>query len=273
VVALGESGGEVFKAKVQPLSMEGAWVMMVSGAKTGGSMSCSGEGMDDPDASAQLMAYIITLMSGTGDMTVDPTGRNLDWAQIPARVPGEVTESEITFQATALLAGSEIKYQASVDIPRGENSSSLPPAFPIAGVIAALPVLWMLRKHFTPRNLRIFSNLLVITVIALVSTGCFGMNMYGNATLDAKMTKIEYQGGEDTGTLVFGEGMPAPQGTPIWKLSGPGTFNVNFTIEVTVVDQDGNESTEANVCTGSVTYPVTIYVYKDVSISIPQDED
>ena len=77
----------------------------------------------------------------------------------------ETREEEISdFQATALLAGSEIKYQAALDIPSGDNSSSLPPALPVAGIIAALPVVWMLRKHFTPRNLRIFSNLLVITI-------------------------------------------------------------------------------------------------------------
>ncbi|MBN1373616.1 MAG: hypothetical protein JW987_16885 [Anaerolineaceae bacterium] len=273
LVAVGENGGEVFKAKVQPLSLEGAWVMMISGEKTAGGMTCSGDEMEDPNASAQLMAYVMTVMSGTGDMTADSTGRNLDWAQVPARVPPEVTQDQVTFQATALLSGGEIKYQAAVDIPKDDSSSSLPPGLPLAGVIAGLPVLWWLRRHFTPRNLRIFSNFLVITVIALISTGCFGINMYGNATLDAKMTKIEYQGGENTGVLVFDEGLSEPQGKPIWKLSGSGTFDVNFTTEVTSTDQDGNESTEANICTGSVTYPVTIYVYKDVSISIPQDDD
>ena len=42
LVAMGINGGEVFKARVQPLSLEGAWVVMATGAKTGGSMQCSG---------------------------------------------------------------------------------------------------------------------------------------------------------------------------------------------------------------------------------------
>ena len=31
--------------------------------------------------------------------------------------------------------------------------------------------------------------------------------------------------------------------------------------------------TENTVCTGSVTYPLTVFVYKDFSVSIPADEE
>lgn len=84
IVALGENGGEVFKARIQPLNLEGAWVVMPSGPKTGGGMTCSGDSddMEDPDGTASLMAYLLGITSGTGDMVADPTGRNLDWSAV-----------------------------------------------------------------------------------------------------------------------------------------------------------------------------------------------
>ncbi|MBE0696723.1 MAG: hypothetical protein IH586_07355, partial [Anaerolineaceae bacterium] len=68
LVAVGETGGEVFKARVQPLELEGAWVVMVSGVNTAGGLTCTGGNgdIDNPDGAAQLMAYVISIMSGTG---------------------------------------------------------------------------------------------------------------------------------------------------------------------------------------------------------------
>jgi len=272
IVALGINGGEVFKARVQPLQLEGAWVVMPSGEKTGGTMTCTGdtEDMENPDATATLMAYILAIASGTGDMQIDATGRSLDWAEIPSRVPAEFKEGNLTFNATALLAGDAIQYQAMVNAPKSE--SSLPPVVPIAAAGVFLPLVWLARKHLNPRNLRVLTNVLAIGFLVLVSTGCFGMGMYGSANLDAKFQKIEYVGGQDAGTMVFSEDFAGPQGKPMWKLTGSGTYAVNFTIEVTTTDMDGKDTTETTVCTGSVTYPVMAYVYKDFAVQIPSDE-
>jgi hypothetical protein len=148
----------------------------------------------------------------------------------------------------------------------------LPPVVPIAAAGVFLPLVWLARKHLNPRNLRVLTNVLAIGFLVLVSTGCFGMGMYGSANLDAKFQKIEYVGGQDAGTMVFSEDFADPQGKPTWKLTGSGTYAVNFTIEVTTTDMDGKDTTETTVCTGSVTYPVMAYVYKDFAVQIPSDE-
>jgi hypothetical protein len=272
LVALGENGGEVFKAHVLPLDLQGAWVVTVSGLKTGGAMTCnvvSGD-IPEPNNTALIMAYINTIASGTGDMKADPTGRSLDWNEVASRVPAKLKEANITYKATALLAGDAIKFQASVDLPRGDKKSSLPPTLPAAAAGVSLPVLWLVRKRLNLRNMRVAANLLVIAFLALVSTGCFGFGMYGTATVDAKFQKIEYIGGQDTGSLVVSQEFKgAPTGKPIWKMTGSGSFDVTFNIETTITDSNGQDKTEIDTCTGQVTYPLVGYIYKDFNVQLP----
>lgn len=274
IVALGQNGGEVFKARVQPVDLQGAWVVTVAGPKTAGAMTCSGGSGDteDPDGSAYLMAYMTSLVGGTGDMLSEPAGRGLDWSQVTERVPAELTESRVTYQAAALLAGDAVKYQASLDIPKADDSASLPPVLPAVSAAAVLPVLWLGRRRLNPRFVRLITNGLVIAFVVLVSTGCFGMGMYGSSAVDASFKKLEYLGGEDTGVLVVSNQMAGPSGTPIWKLTGSGTYDVSFYIETVVTDMDGNDTTEVTTCTGTVTFPVTASIYKDFAVQFP-DED
>jgi hypothetical protein len=60
-----------------------------------------------------------------------------------------------------------------------------------------------------------------------------------------------------------------PSGTPVWKMAGSGTYTVTLIIEATVTGTDGKDTTEVETCTGTVTYPVTVYIYKDFSVVIP----
>jgi hypothetical protein len=273
LVAMGENGGEVFKARVQPLDLQGAWVVMVTGAKTGGSMTCGGGSgkIDNPDGTAQLMAYILSLASGTGDMKTDPTGRSLDWSAVASRVPAQFTKGNLTYKATALLSGEAVQFQANVDLPRASDESGLPPAAPLAAAVVGAPLLWRMRKRLNPRSVRVVTNLLLIAFLALVSTGCFGMGMYGSATLDAKLQKIEYVGGQDTGVLTASKDVSGtPTGKPLWKMTGTGTYDVTFNIETTVTDADGKDTTEVNICTGKVTYPIVGFIYKDFQVQIPE---
>ena len=274
LVAIGENAGQVFNARIQPLDLEGAWVIMISGAKTGGGMTCSGGSgeTENPDGTGQFMGLVLSMMSGMGDMQTDPTGRNLDWFEVSSRVPAEFTEGGLTYTATALLSGDMIKYQAKVNIPSATEQSSLPPMVPLVSTAVILPATWLERKHLKNRHLHIFTNMLVIAFLVLVSTGCFGMGMYGSAMLDARFQKIEYVGKEDTGVLSISNDIGGKiSGVPIWKLTGTGTYDVTFYIETSVSDFNGNETTEITTCVGQITYPVIGYVFKDYMLQLPAD--
>ncbi len=270
IVAMGTSGGEVFKARVQTLNLEGAWVVLITGNKTAGTTTCSDNSikLDNPDGTALLMGYILGLTSGTGDMKLDSTGRNLDWEEVAGRAPAEFKEAGVTFKAATLLAGEAVKYQAAVDIPKKSEGSSLPaPVW--ASLALAGPLLWLARRWLGAPGLRVLINLVVISSLMLVSAGCFGMGIYGSSTLDAQFDKIEYIGGQDTGVFTISEEFQISDTKPLWKLSGTGTYDPVFVTEVTVTDQNGKESTSITTCTGKVTFQVMALVYKDVKILMP----
>jgi len=273
IVALGINGGEVFKARVEPLSLEGAWAVVTTGGKTGGGLTCSGGAAEDenPDGGAELMALIMYMMSGTGDMLTDPTGQSLDWNQVSSRVPPAITEANLTFQATALIAGDGVKYQAKVDIPRSESESSLPPAAAPLATAALLPLAWLWRKRIDLRWVRVSTNLLVIAFLVLVSTAC--VNIYGDSSLDATFTRVEYVGGEDTGVIMFSDDANSvtPQGNPLWRLTGSGTYDVSIKIETPATDEKGQNTTNIETCSGKITFPIAAYIYKDMVVNIPDE--
>jgi hypothetical protein len=274
LVAMGINGGEVFKARVQPLSMEGAWVIIASGTKTGGGIDCSNETakIENPDNTAQMMAVFMAVVGGTGDMKADPNGRNMDWSEIASRVPSKLSEANTTFRATTLLSGDAIQYQSYLEFPKSDSSSSLPPAIPISLAIC-LPVCWLGRKRINARMLRVLVNVSVIFMLMIVSTGCFDLELYGSTSLDAKFTKIEYMGGEEKGVLALTEEYKGtPKGKPIWKLTGSGAYDVSLKIDTTVSNDKGEEVTTTDTCTGVITFPVTAYVYKDFQVNLPSAE-
>jgi hypothetical protein len=295
LVALGQTGSEVFRARVQPLDLSGAWVVYAAGKPTSNSVSCvkddgSVDQESDPGLLGPLLIYYVGAM---GDMSPDPTGRNLDWALVPDRLPKGVDAGDFTYKASMLLAGDGVRYQGLLDLPKPAESS-LPPAEAVGRIVPlpapvakkpsglptallispvlGVPAAWLVRKR--PRQARLLFNLLVIGFLVTVSTGCgFGMAFYGTVGVDATIDKLEYTAGQDTGVI---NPEAAPQGKPLWKMAGTATYDVNIMIEteVTVLDKglEGTTTKSITTCSGKATVPVTVYVFKDVQIQVNDDE-
>jgi hypothetical protein len=170
-----------------------------------------------------------------------------------------------------LIAGDGVKYQAKVDIPRSESESSLPPAAAPLATAALLPLAWLWRKRIDLRWVRVSTNLLVIAFLVLVSTAC--VNIYGDSSLDATFTRVEYVGGEDTGVIMFSDDANSvtPQGNPLWRLTGSGTYDVSIKIETPATDEKGQNTTNIETCSGKITFPIAAYIYKDMVVNIPDE--
>jgi hypothetical protein len=267
LVAYTTSSDQVFKAKVQPLDLEGAWVVFPNATKSTGGVTCTGGDSSSSGDPAMLMPMISYIFSGLGDMKSDPTGRNLDWSMVPARLPKDFDSSKFSYEATALLSGEAIRYQAKADLPEpASNSQALPPAMPLAaGALVGLPACWFGRRRL--KNARTLFCIAVLVVLAVTNSGCvgFGMAIYGNTTINATFTKVEYQGGTDTGVINLSKASESGiQGKPIWKLTGTATYDVNTTIETEVTTADGKSDKQTQTCSGKMTLPVYAMIYKDV---------
>jgi len=100
--------------------------------------------------------------------------------------------------------------------------------------------------------------------------GCFGLVMYGSVDADIKITKFEYVGGSGPASWTFGSPV---SGNPIWIFKeGTANYTVDFFVEVSVDDVEGNTTTNTEECSGTVTYAVTGGVYEDMTVIIPSDE-
>jgi hypothetical protein len=124
-----------------------------------------------------------------------------------------------------------------------------------------LPVGLVLARR---RRLPPYTTLIVLLVCTLTLSACFDLKIYGDTTSEMSFTKLEYMGGEET--AVYGiETYPAT--TPLWQLSGgQASYVVDFKIEVTTEDEEGNEITEIETCAGTAVYKLSAGVFKDVVV-------
>ncbi len=266
LVALGRSGGEVLRAKIEPLDLSGTWVIFPQ-KLVANNLTCTGdidEGENPAEDDATLSSLLIYLISSMGEMQSEATGRGLDWALVPSRLPPDAEAGEFTYQASALQAREAIRYQANLDLPRQE-SRRFPPGLGIGMAGIFIPVVFI-------RKDRRRALLALATACLLLSTlsGCSGgLVFYGTVGADATFDQVKYIGGQDTATVTI---TAPPQGQPLWEMTGQATYNVNLnTVSWAVVlDQQVEKIT---TCTGTVTYQVKGYVFKDVKIVMDDEEE
>lgn len=302
LVAFSKTGGQSFKAKLEPVNLDGTWVIQ-AGNLISSSIQCSGGGVGDeatdPNDMGMFGALYFGFFEAAGEMTTDSSGQSLDWALVPGRLPAEIAAGEYTFEATAITETDGIRLQGKLNIPKPSDSSGYIPgiytniagltpdgtvsrqAGPIANshngkqnaglaVVVLLPALGMgmLPLSKKRRNLMIAA---AIGMMVLSLAGCIGLALYGSFEADVKITKFEYAGGSGTGSWTLGG---APSGNPIWVFKeGTASYPIDFFIDVTTTDSDGKETTSTEECSGTATYALTGGIYEDMTVSVPSNSD
>lgn len=300
LVAFSKTGGQSFKAKLEPVNLDGTWVI-IPGSVVGNNISCTGGGSSDssdesnganPEGIAMMGASFFSFLGGMGEMTTDSSGQTLDWSLVPERLPASITTSDFTFQASAITEVDGIRLQGQLDLPKASDSSTFLPLGP-TGIAAMLPDPSN-RSHKPPmanvslavvvilpaagisliplsKKRRRLLIALAIGMMALALAGCFGIDFYGTIKGDIKITKLEYKGGTGPGAWAYGS---LPTGDPIWVFNeGTASFPIDFFIEVSVDDTDGNTTTSTEECTGTATYAVTGGIYEDLTVSLPSNSE
>lgn len=266
LVALGRSGGEVLRAKIEPLDLSGTWVIFPEKLLTN-NLTCTGEideGDNPAEGDAALSSLLIYLIGAMGEMQPEATGRGLDWALVPSRLPPDTEAGEFTYQATALQAPAAIRYQANLDLPRPE-SRQFPPGVGIGMATIFMPVLFI-RKDRRRALLALAAAGLLLSTLS----GCSGgLVFYGTVGADVTFDQVRYTGGQDTATVTFST---PPQGQALWEMTGQATYDVNLSTVgwAVVLDEQVEKIT---TCTGTVTYQVKGYVFKDATVVIDDGEE
>ncbi len=301
LVAFSKTGGQSFKAKIQPVNLDGTWVIQ-PGNLISSSMQCTGgvgEEATDPNDVGMAGASYFNLLGAMGEMTTDSSGQTLEWSLVPERLPADTTTSDFTFEATAITETDGIRLQGSLNLPKPSDESGFIPGFytnvagltpdgsvsrlaaPIAGshngrqnaglaVVVLLPALGMGMIPLSKKR-RSLMIALAIGMMALSLAACFGFALYGTVGADIKITKVEYAGGSGPGTWTYGG---TPTGSPIWVFKeGTASYPVDLFFEVSTTDSDGKETNYLEECSGTVTYAVTGSVYEELSVIIPSNSE
>jgi len=294
LVAFSKTGGQSFKAKLEPVNLDGTWVIIPGNLKSS-SMQCTGgvgEEATDPTDVGVAGATFFAFFGGMGEMTTDSSGQTLDWSLVPSRLPSTISAGDFTFEASAITEADGIRLQGQLDIPEGSDDSSFLPGSS-TGVAALLPDTTKQHKNTPLSNAGLAMvvllpaagmsliplskkrrNLMIAVAIGMMVlslAGCFGFSLYGTVGADIKITKVEYAGGSGSGTWAYGS---LPTGNPIWVFKdGTASYPVDFFFEVTTTDSDGKETDYLEECSGTVTYSVTGGVYEDMTVSVPSNSD
>lgn len=302
LVAYSKAGGETFKARVEPLNLDGTWVIQ-AGNLISSSMQCTGGGLgdevNDPNDFGQFGAIYFGIFNVMGEMTTDSSGQTLEWNLMPERLPAEVTADEFTFESVAITETDGIRLQGRLYIPKSSDSSGYIPgmysnvagltpdgvvsrgAAPIAGgngsrqtaglaVVVLLPAVGMgLLTLSKKRQRAMIAAAMALMIVSLA--GCFWLVMYGTVDADVKITKFNYVGGSGPASWTLGG---AVTGNPIWVFEeGTASYVVDFSIDVTVTDADGKETETHEECSGTAVYAMTGGVYEDMSVIVPSTSE
>ena len=304
LVAFSQAGGQNFKARIEPINLDGTWVIK-PGEVISSSMTCGGGGLgdevNDPDDIGRFGADYYNLVSAMGEMTTDESGQTLEWSLLPERLVEGASADSFTFEALAITETDGIHLQGKLYVPNPGSSSSYLPGMDLAnGSVAIIPLnpappqpaaagkpaLAMLvllpaagigllpaglsRASFSKKRQRL-TTILVIGLMAWSLAGCIGVALYGTFEADVKITKFEYAGGSGEGSLVFGG---EATGDPVWVFTeGTGTYPIELHIDTEDTDSDGNVTKTEEICSGTITFNVTGGVYEDMTVSVPSVDD
>ncbi len=273
IVALSKNGAQSFNAHLDPIELKGAWVI-VPGELVSNGVTCTQTEHSTIDASAlpQGLATISSIILAAGDMTPDASGPSLDWALVAARLPEGAKADQFTFKGTALLTADGVELQTELDFPKpAQSSQAIPPVAAAPGLVAAVVLPASLLRRPLGKKARALTIVLLCLAAGLLLSGCFGMAIYGTIGADTKITGLQYTGGEEKGSWTVGQ---APAGKPVWTITaGTATYQMNFSIDATTTDAEGNDTTETNTCTGPATFKITGGIYTDAAVIIPQSSN
>ncbi|WP_129631411.1 hypothetical protein [Candidatus Oscillochloris fontis] len=267
LVAIARETATTFKAKVEPIKLEGDWVFSVKSANIV-SMNCPSDDPED-DSSAELtdsdtLLQLTTLVAPKGSYHAANPNRpgELEFVFDPgASLKTEPTDPDITYVSTITLKDKEFLADLELSIPPATTSGAAPGSQANgAGVAVALTLPTGLALFFMRRRRRgaaILMSLLAVTML----TGCLGINISGSFGSEVRFQKLTYQDNLGVAT------------TPMWRLTeGKGTFDIDLTIKVEVASIDDSPPTsETRVCQATLAITAEGELFPDGVVQPAED--
>ena len=270
LAALGENGGEVFKARLEFLDLSGTWLLNpVKILSDNVTCTTTGEGVN-ANWNTEFPAQLLTVASSMGSYTSSSGQGQYMWAHDPDRDPGGDIQPMLDlmeFHSRASIVEDKIIVQSDLTI-KPPPTSALPPQ-PSFGLLAffILPLGVAVAAGRRPRRRLALMVLALLSLVLL--TAC---SMFGTLTSEATLTRIEpIAGGSETLGLVLDKGINTYAPGVLRLSAGSALVDVDISISG---PSDINEQTSdvwVTRCTGTLSYELSVDIYKDAQISWPEE--
>lgn len=259
IVAVAPTQDVVFNAVLETVNLSGDWQLNLHNlqADTGGCPDSDASQFTSLPADAYGMLFSGYGAYQMGDSGV--TGRKITWA--PEPMPDELAELELSSEGDMTPEGIKLNYL--IHIPYQDSSSGTSKHVPGSAIfmgLAGLPFLGMALRPSArlKRNLRLA---FLLIGAALLLSGCFGLNIYGDISGNYEFKKLEWIDPQDN---------PYGDARYQWRLSdGKMTLDFDLTIEATTEDEEGNESVGTSHCFIRLTADAEAFVGEDGLVPPP----
>lgn len=272
LVALSKTGEQQFKARLQLVELQGAWLLSPKELISGSITCLTEDGKPDEEMNPAALPMFLTFVGLMGDFKPDNGALGYTWNWNMNRVNEEIAPyigSALLFNGAAALAADDIRAQLGFEWVKQEGKA--PPAWPALalGTILALPVLGAIGHRKRP-----YLSLLGLTVALLLLVGCvgIGLNFWGHINANLSLTKAEYIGGEGVPIIGGPDDFSNQDAQPVWKLWGTADYEVDFTFafDATTSDSAGNQVKQSAIthCTGTPRYNVELWIFEDLVLNL-----
>ncbi len=272
LVAITRESAATFKAKIEPVKLEGDWVFSIKSANIV-SMNCPS---DDPeeDSSGDLtdsdaLLQLTSLIAPLGSYHAADANRpgELEFIFDPgASLKTEPDDPDMTYTSSITLKDKEFLMEMEFVIPPTDPSGVVPGSQAnSAGVALALALPTGFALFFVRRRRRGAAILMSLIAVTMLS-GCIGIGISGSFGSEVRFQKLIYQDNQGVAT------------TPMWRLTeGKGTFDIDLTIEVGVTTLDSESADgvttqeETRVCQATLEITAEGDLFPDGVVTPPED--
>lgn len=183
LVALSKTGDQQFKARLQLVDLQGAWLLSPKEIVSGSITCLNEEGKPDEEMDPTALPMILTLVGAMGDFKPDNGGIGYTWDWNMKRVNAEIAPyigSALLFNGATTLATEAVQAQAGFEwVKQGQETSALPWSRWALGAGVVVPVLLV---GAMGRRKRPYLGLGGVMLAFLLLAGCagFGLNLWGD---------------------------------------------------------------------------------------------
>jgi len=255
----------------QMYDLSGYWYIE-NGEVISNNVICTQTGEGESETDSRAFPIYGSLVTGFGSFIRDANSGEYSWRMDASKLPPGASPEDVTFSATAVQTANGVTLNTHTVFPQ-PASSNLPLSpqnkeVATAGIgLAALPIIPLAWLGVRRKSRAMLAGALLL---CLLVGGCSGfVFLYGTIDSQVTFTTIEQTNNTQPAVITFGGA--APEG--LYRLSdGVARYTVDFTMGGGLASIEGTSESSSH-CTGTIDVAATGYVYKDLKVIFPEDDE